>query len=169
MLGLSGSRFCARLRDFSFEDAVVGCVSCSVAKPVGMIFPFLLPRGGCRESTSFKIRHLIVFFLNLIVVFHVVVFCGMVCCIFSEDGVLDVFAVPGIPGSVHCDIDVESCSPVRGGICVRGARSKFSGIVGRALIHEAFLSIRSSSSSLEVFPMLPDWKIHGPTRLWLPG
>ena len=130
---------------------------------------FYFPEADAGNRLLSKSDTLLCVFLNLIVVFHVVVFCGMVCCIFSEGGVLDVFAVPGIPGSVHCDIDVESCSPVRGGICVRGARSKFSGIVGRALIHEAFLSIRSSSSSLEVFPMLPDLKIHGPSRLWPAG
>ena len=57
-------------------------------------------------------------------------FCDVVCCVFSEDGVIDVFPFPGTPGSVHGDIDVESCSPVRGGSCELVAGSKFSGIVG---------------------------------------
>ena len=84
-------------------------------------------------------------------------FFAMWCVVFfSEDGVIDVFAFPGTPGSVHGDIDVESCSPVRGGSCELGVGSKFSGIVGHALIQEVFLSIRSSSSSLEVFPIRPE-------------
>ena len=71
-----------------------------------------------------------VFVCNIIVMFNVVIFCDVVCCVFSEDDVIDVFAFPGTPGSVHCDIDVESCSPVRGGSCELGVGSKFSGIVG---------------------------------------
>ena len=72
--------FCARLHDHSFEDAVVGSVSCCVAKHVEIVFPLLLPRGGCGELTSFKFRHVVaVCFCDITVVFNVAIFslCGV--------------------------------------------------------------------------------------------
>ena len=106
-----------------------------------MIFPFLLPRGGCRTLTSFKIRHITVsFFVKLPVAFQVLDF--VTCCVagFPVDGVLDMFAVRGTPGSVHYDIDLESCNPVRGGSYVRGVPSKVWGIVDRPLFMKPFCS-----------------------------
>ena len=97
-------------------------------------------------------------FCDIVVESNVVIFSDVVCCVFSEDGVIDVFAFPGTPGSVHCDIDVESRSSVRGGICVRGVRSKFSGIAGQPALMKPFCLFVRLALRYKCFQGGPIWR-----------
>ena len=58
-----------------------------------MVFPFLLPRGGCGELTSFKFRHVVaVCFCDITVVFNVAIFFVMWCVAFSQRMVLLMYS-----------------------------------------------------------------------------